>query len=107
MRANIYPRTIENMKAILLYYFPLEKHSIVDEYAAKVYDERIIALNQLEWLCKTIYDNKELLNHLYPNAENMPAKISMSYTAIFEDESKWKNGKPGLIILNTLKEHLG
>ena len=107
MRANIYPRTVENIKAILLYYFPHEKHSILDGYAVKVYDERIIALNELEWVCEQIHENKELFDHLYPKRKNMPSEISMSYTAVFKDETKWKFSKPGLTRLRTLKQHLG
>ena len=30
MRPDVYPRTLENIKAVLLYYFPKASHSEID-----------------------------------------------------------------------------
>jgi hypothetical protein len=106
MRPDIYSRTLENIKAVLLFYFPNETHGSINNFADKVYDERIIALNQLEWLCEVIDKNKELFRRLYPRRDNMASTISMAFTAVFKQESEWNFSQNGLNILRELKEHL-
>ena len=40
MRPDVYPRTLENIKAVLLFYFPRISHTEIDVNAERVYDQR-------------------------------------------------------------------
>ena len=106
MRPDIYPRTLENIKAVLLYYFPNESHTSINKYAKKVYDSRELPLNELEWLCETIVNNKDLLDELYPKGADMSSLIGNFNEALLNDESTWRRSAVGMKNLRKIKDQL-
>ena len=88
MRPNIYPRTLENIKAVLLFYFPKISHSEINASAEKVYDQRKFKLNELEHCCAVVSKNEKVIRKYY-KALNLNILLIVGYDVIFEDENNW------------------
>jgi hypothetical protein len=106
MRPDIYPRTLENIKAVLLYYFPNEKHSKIDSFGEEIYDNRKIELNVLEYLCQIISENRQFFEELYPHNGGL-LSVNNVYMALFDDESSWNMSDNGKSALRKIKDQLG
>ena len=88
MRPDVYPRTLENIKAVLLYYFPKSSHSEVNTNAERVYEQRKFQLNELEYCCKITSNNVDLIRKYY-NGIDINTLLVVGYDVLFKDESKW------------------
>jgi len=64
---NIYPRSLENIKAIFLYYFKDIPHSEIDEFSKHIYDRRGLSLNEIKTIASTCINNKSFFekHHFY------------------------------------------
>jgi hypothetical protein len=108
MRTNIYPRTLENIKAVLLYYFPNEKHSAINDFAATLYDDRKLELNEIEFIAEIINTNQEVFDSLFKkNYINvLETFFNSAHQALFDEENEWSGSDNRLIILKTIKDQL-
>ena len=88
MRPNIYPRTLENIKAVLLFYFPKNSHAEINKNADRVYDQRKFQLNELEYCCEIMTKNVNLVRKYYSGID-INTLLVVGYDILFEDESKW------------------
>ena len=88
MRPDIYSRTLENIRAVLLYYFPKSSHSEVNKNAERVYEERKMKLNELEYCCEIVTKNEDLIREYYRGID-INTLVVVGYDVLFEDESKW------------------
>lgn len=61
--ANIYPRSIENIRALLLHFFPNHPHSEIDDFALKLYDNRQEELYEIEKICMQVNKNFVVLKN--------------------------------------------
>lgn len=104
MRPDIYPRTLENIKAVMLYYFPDSSHSEVNKNAERIYDQRRFKLNELEYAAYIISKNESLIREYY-NALNMNILLVIAHELLFEDESSWGTNDRGKK-LRGIKERL-
>ena len=59
--ANIYPRSIENIRALLLHFFPKHPHSEINEFAHKLYDERKLELIEIEEVARQLDTHYDVL----------------------------------------------
>lgn len=73
-QANIYPRTIENINAILDYYFTNSLGSI-----NWLYEQKEIELNQIEFIAKKVSENLEMLNTEVNGSIDMTVSNAMKY----------------------------
>jgi hypothetical protein len=105
LRNDIYPRTLENIKAVLLYYFPEEKHSTINIYAAKLYDERVFQINEIEYIAEIIYNHSAIFKKHYHDL-SIQATFNACYNALFVAEENWNISKNGVVIFKTIKEEL-
>jgi len=88
MRPDVYPRTLENIKAVLLFYFPKTSHSEIDKNAERVYDQRKFKLNELEYCCEVVSKNEDIIRQYY-RAIDLNTLLVVGYDVLFEDEKKW------------------
>tara|TARA_R110000796_G_scaffold133143_1_gene248677 strand:- start:58 stop:378 length:321 start_codon:yes stop_codon:yes gene_type:complete len=88
MRPDIYPRTIENIKAVLLFYFPKTSHSEIDVNAERVYDQRKFKLNELEYCCDVVSKNEKVIRQFY-KALDLNMFLVVGYDVLFEEEISW------------------
>ena len=86
MRPDIYPRTLENITAVLLYYFPKFSHSEIDKNAERVYDQRKFQLNELEHCCEITTKNVDLIRQYYQGID-INTLLYVGRGVLFEDES--------------------
>lgn len=92
---NIYPKTEENLKAILTYY--LDKHLLFEKKEAIIFlrENETLSINQIEFIAKKL---SESWNQLF---KNFFKEKTTSYTNIMNygicalvlPESKWKFSK--------------
>ncbi len=71
--ANIYPRSIENIRAVLLHFFPKHSHSEINEFTHKLYDERKLVLLEIEEVAKQVNKHYDVLE-----ADLRPDQITLS-----------------------------
>ncbi len=64
---NIYPRTLENVRYILLHYFPTRTHTEIEEEAAWIYENRGLELNQIEFAAKNVSEHYQYISELLDN----------------------------------------
>ena len=105
-RKNIYPRNVENIKAILLYYFPKEKHTNIDLFSDKLYDERILALNEIEYISEFI-SKHFLIIEPYFKLKYVDSAMEVLFATcekiLFQEESEWNISKSGKDNLKALR----
>ncbi len=103
---NIYPRTLENIKFVLLHYFPTGTHSEIEEEAARINENRGLELNQIEFAAKNVAEHNryisELLDHKGLSLHNL---INYGTQALYDfpNENSTKSRKDKIAIL---REHL-
>ncbi|PVW16270.1 hypothetical protein [Marixanthomonas spongiae] len=88
MRPDVYPRTLENIKAVLLHYFPKTSHTEIDKNAERIYDQRKFKLNELEYCCEVVTKNVDVIREYY-KALDLNILLIVGYDVLFEDEKKW------------------
>lgn len=106
LKENIYPRTAENIEAILLHFFKTEKHSTIKEFSEKLYDERKVDLNEIEYLAARISDNLDWCKANFKNSLNEPLMVRYMKDAIegvFVEEKNWSGREPRFEILRKYK----
>ncbi len=59
--ANIYPRSVENVRAVLLHFFPKHAHSEINEFSHKLYDERKLELIEIEDVARQVNKHYDVL----------------------------------------------
>ncbi|WP_338357512.1 hypothetical protein [Yeosuana marina] len=91
MRPDVYPRTLENIKAVLLYYFPKKSHTEINKNAERIYDQRMFKLNELEYCCEIVTKNEDLIRKYY-NGLNINIMLVVGREVLFDDESTWGGG---------------
>ena len=88
MRPDVYPRTLENIKAVLLYYFPKASNSEINENAERVYDQRKFKLNELEYCCAIVSKNEKLIRQYY-KVIDINTLLVVGYDVLFKEEGSW------------------
>lgn len=58
-----YPRSVENIKALLLHFFPNRSHSEIDEFAHKLHNERELELIEIEDVCRQVNKHFDVLKN--------------------------------------------
>lgn len=103
---NIFPRNLENIKSILLHYFPTRPHSEIEEFAFKLYDEREFQLDEIIEVAQMVRDNVDyLLTHL--RADRLTVAVSFGYGADAVLEGREiKGSENGKLITAGLKERI-
>jgi hypothetical protein len=86
---NIYPRTVDNIKAILEFYFPYETHSEIEETALKLYEKRGVALNQLEFTSKFVAEHTKDIAKIIAS-RNLWNLMRDTRDALFVAPEKWE-----------------
>ncbi|WP_299061707.1 hypothetical protein [uncultured Polaribacter sp.] len=105
LRNDVYPRTLENIEAVFLYYYPEEKHSTINKYAAKLYDERVMQLNEIEFVSEVIATHSEIIKkHFKLNFVESAMKVLFNACSqvLLKQEKDWnisKNGKKDFVAL--------
>lgn len=101
---NIYPRTIENVRAIFLYFFPTAKNSDVDEATSEFYDDRRYDLNLIEFYAEMVADNEDFFKVEFKGTASIVLKMRYLINAYSINEKDWVGLKPGLAITKRLKD---
>ena len=101
-RNNIHPRTEENIEAVLLFYFPNEKHSVVKILSRQLYDERKLKLNEIEHLAELISANMSFFKE-YLNNSTAANLIDLAYQAIYLPEEEWSGSGTRIKIIQSFK----
>jgi hypothetical protein len=91
MRPDVYPRTLENITAVLLHYFPNKSHTEINKNAERIYDQRKFKLNELEYCAEIVTKNEDLIRQYY-NGLDINILLVIGYDVLFEDESTWRTG---------------
>lgn len=103
-RNNIYPRTEENIEAVLLFYFPNEKHSVVKTLSYQLYDERKLKLNEIEYLAEVISVNMSFFKeHINLNVLTAVNLINLAYQAIYLNEEEWSGSVNRIKIIESFR----
>ncbi len=85
---NIYPRSEENIRAILDHYFPATSDKWIEESLGQFLETKKLSLNQIEYGAKFILKNKQLLDQA--DFSNLPsARIHYALMAIFQPRKNW------------------
>ena len=86
---NIYPRSKENIMAILEHYFPTTSDKLIEESLGQFLENKRLSLNQIEFGAKFILENEELLDEA--EFSNLPsARIHYALMAIFSPRKDWR-----------------
>ena len=104
MSQNIYPKTYENVRALFIYFFPKAKNSEVDEVALFYYDNRELALNEIEFFAEQTAASEGFFRNEFKNGATIKLKMSYVINALSVPEEKWIGLGPGLAITKRLKE---
>ncbi|WP_339655339.1 hypothetical protein [uncultured Maribacter sp.] len=88
MRPDVYPRTLENIKAVLLFYFPRISHTEIDVNAERVYDQRKFKLNELEHCCAVVSKNEKVIRQFY-KAVDLNMLLVVGHDVLFKEEICW------------------
>ncbi len=103
---NILPRSIENIKAVLLHYFPNRPHSEIEEYALKLLDEREFQLNEIFEVAKKVNENMDYLRTQLQD-ERLTISNCFTYGADAVLEHRHLAGSKNRILINNgLKESI-
>lgn len=90
---NIYPRSVENIKAILEFYFQFETHTEITETAVQLYEKRGVNLNQLEYTAAFLVKHRDEIRKII-GSRNLWNLMRDTRDALFVPSEKWevKNG---------------
>lgn len=107
LKNTIYPRSLENIRAILDFYFRDYSISDVSEYAALVHNERKWSLDEIEHFAYIISESRAF----FAEALNIPATLSNLFDyaqqAICLKEIEWRGSITGRIpILKAFRSYL-
>lgn len=86
---NIFPRTRNNIQAILEYYFPFETHSAIKEASKKLYEKRGVALNQLEFTAKFLSENHLEIKRMMVD-KSLWGLLRDTRDALFNETQQWE-----------------
>ena len=86
---NIYPRTRENIQAILEFYFPYETHSAVKEASKKLYEKRGVQLNQLEFTAKFLSEHHPEIKRMMVD-KSLLGLMRDTRDALFNEPQQWE-----------------
>lgn len=92
MRPNIYPRTLENITAVLLFYFPKTSHSEINKNAERVYDQRKLKLNELEYVSCIVSKNVNVIRQYYKGID-LNTLLVVGRAVLIDEESTWGVGE--------------
>ncbi len=85
---NIYPRSEENIRAILDHYFPTTSEKLIEESLHQLVENKKLYLNHIEFGAKFINENEKLLDEA--NFSKLPsARIDFALMAIFQPRKDW------------------
>tara|TARA_R110002049_G_scaffold168278_2_gene334849 strand:- start:1181 stop:1501 length:321 start_codon:yes stop_codon:yes gene_type:complete len=104
MRPDVYPRTLENIKAVLLYYFPKASHSEININSERIYDQRKFNLNELEYCCEVVSKNEPVIRQFYKSID-INILLVVGYDVLFKDESSW-GGSERTLKIKAIKNRL-
>ena len=85
---NIYPRSKENIRAILDHYFPTTSEKLIEESLAKLVENKKLYLNHIEFGARFIKENEKLLDQA-DFAELPSARIHYALMAVFQPRKDW------------------
>lgn len=85
---NIYPRSRENISAILIHYFPQESDNTIGQSVNQFLENKTFSLNQIEFGAKFASENKHLLDQAKISKQPYP-RIKFALEAVFFPESEW------------------
>ncbi len=87
--SNIYPRSVENIKAILEFYFQFETHTEITETAVQLYERRGVALNQLEYTAKFVTKHRDEIRKIITN-RSLWNLMRDTRDVLFVPSQKWE-----------------
>lgn len=102
---NIYPKTEENLNALLLFYFG--KYDLTMENAIEdLITKTSLSLNQVEFIVRKLSESyKVLFEDFFKNKKpTVTNLINYGIEALTIDEAKWQGSKPRLA---KIKDFLG
>lgn len=86
---NIYPRTVENIKSILEFYFPYETHFEIDKTAVQLHEKRGVALNQLEHTAKLVANHRDEIRKIITSS-SLWNLMRDTRDVLFVPSEKWE-----------------
>jgi len=87
--SNIYPRSVENIKAILAFYFPFENHTEIAETAVQLHEKRGVDLNQLEHTAMFVAKYRNEIRKII-TSQSLWNLMRDTRDALFVPSEKWE-----------------
>lgn len=107
LKNNIYPRSLENIKAILDFYFKEYSISAVSEYATLLHDERKWSLDKIEAYAYIISESRAFFADEFNTPSTLANLMNYTYQAIELNKEDWKGSISGrLRILKAYRNYL-
>jgi hypothetical protein len=107
LKNNIYPRSLENIRAILDFYFKEYSLSEVTEYANSIHDERKWSLDKIEAYAYIISESRAFFADAFNTPSTLANLMDYAHQAIDLNEKDWKGTVSGkLRILKEFKSYL-
>jgi hypothetical protein len=101
LKNNIYPRSLENISAILNFYFKDYPISEVDECATLFHNDRKLSLDQIESYAYTVSESKMFFAEEFKTPSTIHNLIDYVHQVIELRENQWQGSSSGR--LKTLK----
>ena len=108
LKNNVYPRSLENIKAIVSYYFKGYKLSEIEEFAFQIYDDNKLSLDRIEYYAYLISQSDQFFKH-HLKGSGLTISNLYNYTSqvIEKEEDNWEGSESGKkVILKAYKEFL-
>lgn len=83
--ANIYPRSLENIRALLLHFFPDHSHSEVNDFTHELYNNRRLELNEIEFVARQVQKHYDVLQ-----ADLRPDQLTLSNAFGYGEDAIYK-----------------
>jgi type I site-specific restriction-modification system R (restriction) subunit len=105
LKNNIYPRSLENINAILNFYFKDYPISQLEDCATLFHNDRKLSLDQIESYAYTVSESKMFFEEVFKTPSTMHNLIDYVHQVIELPEGQWQGSVSGR--LKILKEYKG
>jgi hypothetical protein len=108
IKNNIYPRSLENITALLNFYFKEHTISEVQEYATLLYNENKMSLDQIEKYSYLISESQIFfMQHIKEQYRTINLYFKYTQQLLELPENQWTGSKTGtLLILKAYRQYL-
>lgn len=107
LKNNIYPRSLENITAVLNFYFKDYPISEVEDCATLFHNDRKLSLDQIESYAYTVSESKIFFEEEFKTPSTIHNLIDYAYQVIELPEGQWTGSISGRIrILKEFKRYL-